>query len=59
MKTFWGLLASVIALLLSVAFMTPVDIWHLSPFRPYARTSRVRRWMFNGPPQRLQIHHRN
>lgn len=42
----WGLFASFIAVLLSVVSLTAVDIWQLSPFRPYARTSRVRRWMF-------------
>lgn len=44
-NSFWGLLASVIAVFLSVISVTAVDIWRISPFRPYAGTSRVRRWM--------------
>jgi hypothetical protein len=46
MKAFWGLLASFIAVALSVVSVTAVDIWQISPFRSYARTSRVRRWIF-------------
>lgn len=45
-KTFCGLLASCIAVFLSVISVTAIDIWRISAFRPYARTSRVRRWMF-------------
>lgn len=39
-KTFWGLLASFTAIFLSVISVTAVDIWRISPFRSYARTSR-------------------
>jgi hypothetical protein len=46
MKAFGGLLASFIALILSVVSATAVDVWQISPFRSYARTSRVRRWIF-------------
>lgn len=46
MKTLGGLLVSSIAVLLSLTSMTVVDLWRISPFRPQARTSRVRRWMF-------------
>jgi hypothetical protein len=34
MKTFWGLLASFIAVLSSVVSVTPVDIWLISPSAP-------------------------
>ncbi|MFP5236024.1 MAG: hypothetical protein ACLGSD_08975 [Acidobacteriota bacterium] len=46
MKAFWGLVASFIAVVLSVVSVAAVDIWQISPFRSYANTSRVRRWMF-------------
>jgi hypothetical protein len=60
MKTFWSLLASFIAVVLSVVSVTAVDIWQISPFRPYARTSRVRRWIFGEHrPYRQRIPHPN
>ena len=54
-KTVWGLLASFIAVFCSVCSLYPVDVWTLPLFRPYARTSRLRRWMFNGHPLRPQL----
>ena len=47
MKTFWGLLASFLAVVVSVVSLFPMDIWQMPTFRPYAQTSRVRRWIFD------------
>jgi hypothetical protein len=58
-RTFLGLLASYTAVFISVFGLFPVDIWELPVFRPYARTSRVRRWMFNGRPPLPQVSHQN
>jgi hypothetical protein len=56
-KTFGGLLASFIAVFCTVVSLYPLDVWKMPVFRPYARTSRLRRWMFNCGPQEPQIHH--
>jgi hypothetical protein len=45
-KTLLGLLASFFAAFLSVCSLYPVDVWAMPVFRPYARTSRLRRWLF-------------
>jgi hypothetical protein len=58
-KTFLGLLASFTAVFVSVFSLCPMDIWELPVFRPYARTSRVCRWMFNGRPPQPQVSHQN
>jgi hypothetical protein len=59
-KTFLGLLASFIAVFGTVLSQYPWDPWRwFTVFRPYARTSRLRRWMFDGRPQRPQIRHQN
>ncbi len=58
-KTLWGLLASFTAVFGTLCSLYPWDVWTMPVFRPYARTSRLRRWMFNGRPQRSQIHHQN
>jgi len=50
-KTFLSLLASFIALFGSVLSQHPWDPWRWFPvFRPYARASRLRPWMFDGRP---------
>jgi hypothetical protein len=56
-NTLWGLLASFIAVFCSLCSLYPLDVWRMPVFRPYARTSRLRRWMFNYRPQRPQIPH--
>ncbi|HEY1804344.1 MAG TPA: hypothetical protein VGG45_07660 [Terracidiphilus sp.] len=56
-KNFLGLLASLIAVFVAVLSVCPWDVWVMPVFHPYARTSRLRRWMFGGRPQRLLIPH--
>ncbi len=58
-KTFLSLLASFIALLSAFLWLAPWDVWQLPVFRPYARTSRLRRWMFNGRPPGLRLPQHN
>jgi hypothetical protein len=58
-KTLPGLIASFIAVFGSVLSLYPWDVWRWMPiFRPYARTSRLRRWMFDSRSQFPQIFHR-
>lgn len=56
-KTLLGLLASFSAVFLTVCSVCPIDVWQMPRFRPYARTSRLRRWMFGGRRQGPQISH--
>ena len=58
-KTFLGLLAPFLAVSGIVCNLYPWDVWRMPVFRTYARTSRLRRWMFDAGPQRLQIPHQN
>ncbi len=58
-ETFWSLLASIIAVFGTLCCQYPWDVWRMPVFRPYARTSRLRRWMFNYHPQSSQFRHSN